>query len=127
MKIVFLTVISIIVGVIAGSMLNMALISLGPIFIEQPEGIDMNNIEEAIKKFEFKHFVFPFLAHALGTLLGAFITGLFINDKKRRALGSILIGVLFLAGGIYMSVILSAPIWFEILDLLLAYIPMALI
>lgn len=127
MRIVFLTIFSIVAGVIVGSIINMALISLGPIIIEQPERVDMNNFEEAIKKFEFKHFIFPFFAHALGTFFGAFVSSLFISDKKFRALGSILIGVLFLAGGIYMSVILDAPIWFETIDLILAYIPMALI
>jgi hypothetical protein len=34
-------------------------------------------------------------------------------------------GILFLAGGVLMVVILDAPLWFEITDLVLAYIPMA--
>ena len=38
---------------------------------------------------------------------------------------SLVIGCLFLAGGIIMSYMLPEPIWFIILDLLIAYIPMA--
>ena len=65
----------------------------------------------------------PFLAHALGTLAGAWLAALLAaSHKMGLALG---IGVLFLAGGISAVVMLPAPLWFEVLDLLLAYIPMA--
>ena len=37
------------------------------------------------------------------------------------------IGALFLLGGISVNLMLPGPIWFEALDLLLAYIPMAFI
>jgi len=73
--------------------------------------------------FEPKPFIFPFLAHALGTFVGAFVAArLAANNKMRLAIG---IGFLFLVGGITNALMLPAPAWFIILDLLIAYIPMA--
>jgi len=47
------------------------------------------------------------------------------NSRRRVAL---LIGFLFLIGGIEaVGMIPNAPLWFDILDLTVAYIPMALI
>ena len=55
--------------------------------------------------------------------LGEFIY--FSDTEVTAVLLSIIIGVLFLFGGIYMVFLLSGPVWFIISDLLLAYIPMA--
>ena len=75
------------------------------------------------KLFEPKHFIMPFLAHALGTLVGAFLAGsIAINHKMKFALG---IGVFFLAGGITNVFMLPSPTWFILFDLILAYLPMA--
>jgi peptidoglycan/LPS O-acetylase OafA/YrhL len=73
--------------------------------------------------FQPKHFIFPFLAHALGTLAGAFLAAkLAANNKKQFALG---IGVFSLLGGIAAVYMLPAPMWFNMVDLIGAYIPMA--
>jgi hypothetical protein len=40
---------------------------------------------------------------------------------------AIFIGVLFLAGGITMVVMVGGPLWFILTDLLLAYIPMGIL
>ena len=72
---------------------------------------------------EFEFFIFPFLAHALGTLVGATTAGFIaVNHKMKFSLG---IGVLFLIGGITVNYMLPGPIWFAIVDIVLAYIPMA--
>jgi len=72
---------------------------------------------------EFKYFIFPFLAHALGTLVGAIIAGsIAVNHKMKFSLA---IGVLFLIGGIMVNYMLPGPTWFAAIDILLAYIPMA--
>lgn len=73
--------------------------------------------------FEPKHFVFPFLAHALGTFTGAFMTALIAASHQLKL--ALFIGTIFLAGGIYMVIALPSPVWFSVLDLGGAYIPMA--
>ena len=65
---------------------------------------------------------FPFLAHAIGTLSGAFIASKF--SASYHMLFAMCIGTFFLIGGISMVFILPAPIWFIIIDLVFAYLPM---
>jgi len=119
-------IIAVIAGVIFGSIVNMGLISISGSVIPPPEGIDPSDIESLKMNahlFEPKHYLFPFLAHALGTFAGAFLTALIaLNHKIKLAL---IIGLFFLIGGIYMVFLVPAPTWFEVLDLALAYIPMA--
>jgi uncharacterized membrane protein YqgA involved in biofilm formation len=73
--------------------------------------------------FEFKHFVAPFLAHALGTLVGAYVAVIIAASYKRTL--ALVIGVFFLLGGITMAFMLPSPAWFVVVDLVGAYIPMA--
>ena len=65
----------------------------------------------------------PFLAHALGTLVGAYIAARFAANNNMRF--ALLIGLIFLAGGIANVMMLPSPLWFTLVDLLGAYIPMA--
>lgn len=121
-------VIAVVVGVIIGAAVNMGLIiSLGTL-IPPPEGVDPSNMEsikENIHLFEFKHLMSPFIAHALGTLVGAFLAAK-IGASHNKIL-ALIIGAVFLYGGISMVMELNAPAWFEALDLIVAYIPMALL
>ena len=104
----------------------MGLIVLGPSVIPPPAGVDVTNAESfraAMHLFEPRHFVVPFLAHALGTLAGALAGSLLAATHKAAiAYG---IGAMFLAGGIAASFMIPAPAWFVVLDLVAAYIPMA--
>jgi hypothetical protein len=72
--------------------------------------------------WELKYFLFPFLAHAVGTLVGAFIVAKY--TVSYHMILSISVGVFFLLGGISMVFIMPAPLWFIITDISLAYIPM---
>lgn len=113
-------------GVIVGAMLNMALISISPVLVPPPEGVDLNNAESlslGIHLFEPKHFIMPFLAHAVGTLVGALVAyRIAASHQQSMAYG---VGVFFLCGGIAASYMIPAPLWFISLDLLVAYLPMA--
>lgn len=119
-------ILAVISGVVAGSLVNMGLIMISGSIIPPPEGADittMEGLQEAMHLFEPKHFLFPFLAHALGTFAGAFVAvKIAVNHKLKFALA---IGCLFLAGGIINIVMLPSPLWFTIVDLAGAYIPMA--
>jgi len=67
----------------------------------------------------------PFLAHALGTLIGAFLAAKIAATHQLKF--AILIGLFFLMGGIQMVQMLPTPIWFDIIDLGFAYIPMGIL
>ena len=118
-------VLAVIIGIVLGSVMNMGIINLQDFFIALPEGVDVTNTESlqsSIHLFEPKHFIFPFFAHAIGTLVGAYLAArIAASHKMHFALG---IGIFFLIGGISMVFIIPSPIWFAILDLSLAYIPM---
>ncbi len=117
---------AVVLGVVIGSVVNMALITLSGRIIPPPPGADvttMEGLKAALPLFEAKHFLFPFLAHAFGTVVGAFIAALLAPAES--AVPAYIVGCLFLAGGIANVVVLPAPVWFSALDLLLAYLPMA--
>jgi len=112
-------------GLAAGSAVNMSIIMVSGAVIAPPVGADlttMEGLQEAMHLFEPKHYLMPFLAHALGTFAGAWVAALIaVNYKMIFALG---ISVFFLAGGIINVIILPSPTWFSVLDLTAAYIPM---
>lgn len=118
-------ILAVIAGIVIGSMVNMGIIMISSAVIPPPEGVDPTNMESikaSMHLFEAKHFIFPFLAHALGTLVGAFVAAkLAVTNKISYAIG---IGVFFLLGGIANVMMLPSPIGFAILDLAVAYIPM---
>ena len=113
-------------GIVLGSIVNNGLIQISGTIIPPPNGADTTTIEglkATMHLFEPQHFLMPFLAHALGTLTGATLTAfLGATHKKKLAYG---IGAFFLLGGTAAVFMLPSPIWFTILDLALAYIPMA--
>lgn len=119
-------ILAIIVGVIVGMFINGFLIKISPNIIAPPPGVNVNDeasLRAGIHLFQAKHFIMPFLAHALGTLAGAYLAARIAPAHKLRM--ALIIGLVFLAGGIWMSFLIPAPTWFIIADLLLAYLPMA--
>ena len=125
MKTIIRNILAFILGWFIGSFVNLGLVNIGYTFFPIA-GLDPNDFDALIAiipTLEFKNFVFPFLAHSLGTLVGAIVVGLLAASHKMKL--SIGIGGFFLIGGIIMNFILPGPMWFEIADLILAYIPMA--
>ena len=119
-------VLAVLVGIVVGSAANMALILLSPSLIAPPAGVDVATAEglsQGMHLFEPRHFVMPFLAHALGTFAGALVAYLSAASHKRAF--AYAIGVVFLCGGIAASFMVPAPKGFIALDLLAAYLPMA--
>lgn len=117
---------ALIAGLVVGGGVNMALIMLGPSLIPPPPGADMTTAEglqAAMPLLEPKHFLVPFLAHAVGTLVGALVGALI--TATRRALVAYAVGTVFLCGGVAASFMIPAPTWFEVLDVVVAYLPMA--
>ncbi len=121
-------VLAIITGLVIGSIVNGAIISLGSSLIPPPEGANLKTMEglkAAMHLMEPKHFLMPWLAHALGTLVGAILVILIAGSHKKRIAYSI--GFVFLAGGIANVIMLPSPLWFTLVDLLGAYLPMSFI
>ena len=116
----------IVAGLMLGSVVNMTFVAISSSVVSPPAGADMTTIEgltAAMPRMEPKHLVFPFLAHALGTLTAALVAALVaVRHKMPIAMG---IGGLFLVGGIAASAMIPAPAWFIALDLIAAYLPMA--
>ena len=120
-------IIAVIVGWLVGSIVNMSIISLGNIILPI-DGIDMSNMEElsnAYSSLDIEYFLTPFLAHALGTLVGAIIATIIAKGNKK--LMALIVGGIFLIGGIMVSFMIDSPTWFTVVDIVLAYIPMALL
>jgi hypothetical protein len=121
-------ILALLAGLVVGSAVNMGLVHVGTSVVPLPEGTDVSTMEglrESMKVFTPVNFLFPFLAHALGTLAGALVAAKFaVSHHMKFALG---IGVCFLIGGITMVVQCGGPAWFIGSDLLLAYIPMGLL
>jgi hypothetical protein len=119
-------VVAVLVGCVVGGVVNMALIASGPLLIPPPAGVDMTTVagmEAGVALLQPKHFLFPWLAHALGTLAGAALAAR-LATAHRLAL-ALVVGVVFLAGGIAAASMIPAPAWFIALDLIGAYLPMA--
>ena len=125
MKQIIRNILAFLGGLISGSIVNMGLITIGSKLIVPPSGVDVSDMESLksfMHLFEAKHFIFPFLGHALGTFAGAYLTSKFVvNHHMQFAIG---IGLFFLLGGIVNVFMLPSPVWFTVLDLGGAYIPM---
>ena len=104
----------------------MAIILISGTIIPPPEGADtttMEGLQMSMHQFQPRHYIMPFLAHALGTFAGAFVAALIAAGHHIKiALG---IGVFFLIGGISSVLSLPSSLWFSVLYLAVAYIPMA--
>ena len=118
-------ILAVVAGWIGGSIINMGLIQTGHTLfpIVGVDTNDMDALAAVMPTLGPEFFIFPFLAHALGTLVGAVIAGLIAANNKMKF--SLVIGGLFLLVGIMVNYMLPGPTWFAFADIILAYIPMA--
>jgi hypothetical protein len=117
---------AVLAGILMGSAVNMALVIAGSLIIPPPPGVDLGQTESLRASghlLQARHFLFPFLAHALGTFSGA--GAAFLIAGSYRRVWAFAIGTFFLAGGIAAAFMIPAPGWFIVGDLLFAYLPMA--
>jgi len=118
-------------GTFLGGLVNMAIITLYPSIFPLPfdcpttdNDAFMKCYMENIHLLEFKHLVSVFLAHALGTLTGAFLACKIGSSKK--LLLAMLVGLLFFLGGLKICSDLNwQPLAFSIVDLIFAFFPFA--
>jgi len=113
-------------GLVVGSLVNMGLVAVSGHVIPPPPGADVTTTEglkASLHLFAPRHFVFPFLAHALGTPVGAYVATVLTPGRTSGPAWAV--GGLFLLGGIAAVAMLPAPLWFSALDLVFAYLPAA--
>ena len=119
-------ILAVIAGAIIGSVVNGFIIMISSSVIPPPEGTDfttMEGLKASMHLMEPKHFLMPFLAHALGTFAGAILAAILaITNKMKQAM---IVGILFLIGGITNVFMLPSPMWFNVVDLVFAYLPFA--
>jgi|ERR1041385_930209 hypothetical protein len=117
---------AILAGALAGSVVNMGIVMISSSIIPPPAGADfstMEGLKASMHLMQPKHFLLPFLAHALGTFTGALLAAKISSNQKIRL--AMVIGIFFLIGGIANVFMIPSPAWFNALDLMVAYIPMA--
>lgn len=121
--------IAFLVGGFAGGLFNMALVMVSQAMYPLPEGLDPNDFEAFQAHVEVVGLptgamMIVLLAHAGGSLVSGLVCGLI----ARRAcyLPAALLGILWTCGGIAMLVLLPAPTWFAVADVVL-YVPSALL
>jgi hypothetical protein len=121
-----INILSVLVGVLIGAIVNMAILMMSSAVIAPPKGVAMTSdagINAAMPLLEPKHFLMPFLAHAIGTFVAVYLATRFSKTKAIRI--PIIIASIYLIGGIMEVMNLNAPLWFNVIDLLGAYFPMA--
>ena len=97
---------AVLAGIILGSIVNMGIVFLSMVVFPLPEGtniFDPEAMKGIIASFGPPQFLFAFAAHALGTLVGAFVAAKIATTRKKWfAIG---IGLYFLYGGLTLSLI----------------------
>lgn len=119
-------ILAVIAGIVAMFITKMVVMMLGAALIPPPAGADMTTVEGIAKAMPLlgpQHFISPFLDHALGSLAGGLVAALVAGSHKM--IFAFAMGVLHLLGGIAAAMMIPAPVWFVVLDLVVAYIPMA--
>ena len=113
-------------GLIVGGFVNYGLIMLSPLLVAPPEGMDptdMASVKAHLHLIKPRHYIIPFFAHALGTLAGAWLVASSIRNNKIQ--WALVVGGIFMIGGVTNLVSMVSPIGFTILDISIAYLPMA--
>jgi len=118
-------ILAVALGAVVGAIVNSSIISYGGMFLPSPEGVNPNDLKalkESMATWDWTYFIKPFLAHALGTLVGAFVA-VKIAISNYQNIG-LIVGAFFFIGGVMMVYMLPGPTWFNALDLIVAYLPM---
>lgn len=119
-------VLAVILGFMIGNIANMLILSAGHSTLPPPAGFDGSSLEGVASTIHLLtpiNLSVPFLAHASGPFVGV-LAAMFIAASSHKTI-AIILGVLFLAGGIAANILIPAPMWYRVVDVVLAYIPMA--
>ena len=120
-------VIALLFSVCAAAIVAFTIIGLGHSIIPTPIGIDTNDFE-SIKSnfhlFEFKHFIFPLLAHAIATFVATYLVARFAASYKFWL--ALALGVVFTFASISLSLRIGHFNWIGIIEIG-QYIPISMV
>jgi len=117
------------IGGVAGGAFNMAMITLSHVVYPLPDDVDPNDFE-AFKAYIEAHgmptgaLLFVLGAHAGGSFVSGLVCGWIARRPWYRA--AAILGSLWTCAGIAMLLMIPAPTWFAIADVVL-YLPAALL
>ncbi len=115
-------ILAVIVGAVVCVFLNGFLLGLMMKAIPPPQGFDPNDLT-TYGLLQAKHLLSPFVAHAVPSAVGGLLAALIAATRKMTF--ALVVGGLHLIGGIAAAFMIPAPVWFVVLDLGVAYLPMA--
>ncbi len=120
---------AIFLGLVVGSIVNMAFITVSHTVFPLPDGVDPNDMESFRAHVEANGLptgalLIVLAAHAGGSLASGWVCGLIV--KRVWLPAGFALGALWTCGGIYMLTMIPSPMWFAVADLLL-YVPAALV
>ncbi len=115
-------VLAVITGAIVCMVLNGVLLGLMMKTIPPPVGFDAKDLS-TYGLLQAKHLTSPFVAHALPSLIGGSLAALIAATRKMTF--ALVVGGIHMMGGIAAAFMIPAPAWFVVLDLSMAYLPMA--
>ena len=107
-------VLATIIGLIAGYLVNFAIINLGMSVPVAPGEDPYEAIQAAAKSFTTMDFMVPLVAHVLGILIGLFLARLICKTSN---VPIYIIGGLHLLGTVVNWILIPAPTWFMAVDL----------
>ena len=122
-------ILAVVLGIVAGSLFNLAMVNISHAVYPLPEAVDPNDFDSFRAYVEANGLptgamILVLVAHAGGSFVSGFICGLVA--RRTWYLAAALLGLLWMCGGIAMLMMIPAPTWFAIADILL-YVPGALL
>lgn len=108
----FRNIIGVVLGIVLGSIANMALVTLNLVFFPMPAGMDMNDpaaFKAHVATLPAAAFLLPFLAHFSQVFVGALVASKIGQAAPRVLVG--IVGALTVLGSVITNVRIDAPAW----------------
>ncbi len=122
-------ILAVLIGVVAGGVFNMAIVTFSHAVYPLPEGLDPNDFDAFRAHVEANGMptgavIIVLVAHAGGSFVSGFVCGLI--SLRSWYVAAVVLGLLWTCGGIAMLMMLPAPTWFAVAGVVL-YVPAALL
>ncbi len=122
-------ILAVLLAIVAGGVFNMAIVTVSNAAYPLPEGLDPNDFDAFRAHVEANGMptgamIIVLVAHAGGSFVSGFICGLIA--LRSWYVAAVVLGLLWTCGGIAMLLMIPAPTWFAVTDVVL-YVPAALL